>query len=160
MIPAAAVPPARKAWPLLTIFLFATILHAELTPRQKQLNLDSFEKVWTTIRDKHWEKKPGGLDWQAIHEEFRPKIEKADSMEQARAVMREMLDRLHQTHFAIFPSAVYNDVDVDDGGGGGGSPGIDIRVLDGLAVVTGIDPGSPAQNAGVQRGWIVVSVNG
>jgi len=145
---------------LLVLCLASCSLHAQLTPEQKRLNTASFEKVWTTIRDKHWEKKPGGLDWQAIHEEFRPKIEKADSMEQARAVMREMLDRLHQTHFAIFPSAVYNDVDVDDGGDGGGSPGIDIRVLDGLAVVTGIDPGSPAQNAGVQRGWIVVSVNG
>src|SRR5580658_3906510 len=153
MIPAAAVPPARKAWPLLTIFLFATILHAELTPRQKQLNLDSFEKVWTTIRDKHWEKNPGGLDWQAIHEEYRPRIEKADSMDAARTVMRQMLARLKQTHFAIFPASVYDDVDVDSGGDG--SPGMELRVLGGQAVVTRIDPGSTAEKAGVKTGWVV-----
>src|SRR5580658_11098247 len=112
MIPAAAVPPARKAWPLLTIFLFATILHAELTPRQKQLNLDSFEKVWTTIRDKHWEKNPGGLDWQAIHEEFRPRIEKAKNIDEVRGILKEMLGRLHQTHFGILPATVYEEVGV------------------------------------------------
>jgi len=28
-----------------------------------QLDLESFEKVWTTVRDKHWQVKPGGLDW-------------------------------------------------------------------------------------------------
>ena len=42
------------------------------TPAEHKLDLDSFEKVWTTIRDKHWEKNPGGLDWQKIHDEFRP----------------------------------------------------------------------------------------
>jgi carboxyl-terminal processing protease len=144
--------------PLLVLCLVSVSVQAQLTSEQKQLNTASFEKVWTTIRDKHWEKKPGGLDWQAIHDEFRPKIDKADSMEQARAVMREMLGRLHQTHFAIFPAAVYDDVDLEDGGEA--SPGIDLRILDGIAVVTGVDPNSPADYAGVKRGWMVVSVEG
>ena len=140
------------------ICVFCVSLQAQLTPAQKQLNTASFEKVWTTIRDKHWEKNPGGLDWQAIHAEFRPKIERAESMEQARAVMREMLGRLKETHFAIFPASVYNDVDI--GAAGDGSPGIDLRVLDGQAIVTSIDPGSPAEKAGVKLGWEIVSVGG
>jgi carboxyl-terminal processing protease len=144
--------------PLLVLCVVSVSVQAQLTQEQKQLNTASFEKVWTTIRDKHWETRPGGLDWQAIHDEFRPKIDKADSMDQARAVMREMLGRLHQTHFAIFPSAVYDDVDLEDGGEA--SPGIDIRVLDGIAVVTRVDPNSPADYAGVKPGWMVVSVEG
>jgi carboxyl-terminal processing protease len=144
--------------PLLVLCLASLYLEAQLTPAQKQLNTESFEKVWTTIRDKHWEKNPGGLDWQAIHDEYRPKIDKAESMDQARAVIREMLGRLHQTHFAIFPATVYNDVEV--AGGGDGSTGIEIRVLDGRAVVTSIDPGSPAERAGVHLGWAIVSVGG
>ena len=56
-----------------------------------QLDLDSFEKVWTTVRDKHWQTKPGGLDWQAIHDEYRPRVEKAASHDEARAVIQEML---------------------------------------------------------------------
>ena len=57
---------------LLVLCLVSCSLQAQLTPEQKRLNTASFEKVWTTIRDKHWEKKPGGLDWQAIHDEIPP----------------------------------------------------------------------------------------
>src|ERR1700691_6539791 len=102
------------------------------TAEQKQLNIASFEKIWTTVRDNHWEKKPGGLDWQAIHEEYRPKMERAESMDAARQVMRDMLARLKQTHFGIIPGSVYEEADADGGQeGGDGSPGIDVRVLDG-----------------------------
>ena len=145
----------------LLLFL-ATPTWAQLTAEQKQLNIDSFEKVWTTIRDKHWEKKPGGLDWQAIHEEFRPKIEKAETTDAARQVMQAMLGRLKETHFAIIPATVYDEA--DSGGDshlmGDGSPGVDLRVIDGHAVVTRVDPGSPAEKAGVKTGWIVASVEG
>ena len=84
----------------------------------KQQQVASFEKVWTTIRDKHWQKNPGGLDWQAIHGEFYPRIENAKSDEEALAIMREMLGRLKQTHFGIFPAAVFNDLDSEGGGDG------------------------------------------
>jgi carboxyl-terminal processing protease len=134
---------------------------SQYTAEQKRLNIASFEKVWTTIRDKHWEKKPGGLEWQAIHEEYRPRIERAESMEGARQVMRDMLARLKQTHFAIIPGSVYEEADADGGlAGGDGSPGIDLRVLDGHAVVTRVDPGSPAEKAGVKTGWEIVSAGG
>ena len=38
-------------------------------------------------------------------------MEAATSTEAARAIMREMLGRLKQTHFAIFPAAVYQVLD-------------------------------------------------
>ena len=115
-----------------------------LTPEQREKNIKSFEYVWTTVRDKHWDPKLGGLDWQAVHDELRPAIEKADSMEQARSVISDMLGRLHQTHFGIIPADVYSEVDAnaDDnkepGGGEGskkqshgeqGSIGFDVRVV-------------------------------
>lgn len=140
------------------LLLFGLLVHAQTSAEEKQLNVASFEKVWTTIRDKHWETNPGGLDWNTIHREFEPKIQAAQTTEQARAVMREMLARLKETHFAIFPSTVYEDVDV--GAGGDGTSGIDLRVLAGRAVVTGIDPGSPAAFAGIKPGWTVESVGG
>lgn len=142
------------------LILLALALSAQLTPDQKELNIESFEKIWTTIRDKHWEKNPAGLDWQAIHDEYRPKIDQADSMEAARGVMREMLDRLKQTHFGILPAATYSEVNGDDDDSGGGSTGIELRVLDHQAVVTRIDPGSPAEKAGVKTGWVVLSARG
>ncbi|HEY1757459.1 MAG TPA: S41 family peptidase [Bryobacteraceae bacterium] len=132
-------------------------------PRDRQVNLDSFEKVWSTIRDKHWEKNPGGLDWQAIHAEFRPKVEQAKNIDEVRAILKDMLSRLHQTHFGILPATVYEDAGLPadlDAGGGDGSAGIDLRVLDGQAVVTRVDPGSPAERAGVKPGWAVELAGG
>jgi carboxyl-terminal processing protease len=127
-------------------------------PSTHQLDLDSFEHVWTTIRDKHWEKKPGGLDWDAIHAEFRPRVERAQNIDEVRGLLREMLARLHQTHFGIVPAPVYQTV--AEAAAGEGSPGIDLRVLDGRAVVTRVDPGSPAERAGVKPGWIIATVDG
>lgn len=138
--------------------VLAASLNAQMLTPEKQRQITSFEKVWTTIRDKHWQKNPGGLDWQAIHAEYYPRIQNAKSDEEAVAIMREMLGRLKQTHFGIFPAAVYNDV--EGAGGGDGSPGIDLRVLEGKAVVTDLDPGSSAERAGVKRGWVIVSANG
>src|SRR5256884_6201310 len=78
---------------------------------EHQADLDSFEKVWTTVRDKHWQQKPGGLDWDAIHAEFRPRAEKASNIDEMRGLLREMLGRLKQTHFGIIPGSVYSDLE-------------------------------------------------
>ena len=144
-----------RPWPLA---LFALALYGQTAPTEHRKDLDSFEKVWTTIRDKHWEKNPGGLDWQAVHEEFRPKLEQARNRDEARAAIREMLGRLHETHFGIFPATVYDAVREESAGPG--SPGIDLRILSGQPVVTRVDPGSSAEAAGVRPGWVVQSVNG
>jgi carboxyl-terminal processing protease len=143
---------------LLGFCLSSLALFGQLTAEQKHRNLASFEKVWTTVRDKHWEKNPGGLDWQAVHREFLPKMEAAQSMDQARAVLREMLGRLKQTHFTILPSGIYDNVTLENAGDA--SPGIDTRVLKDHVVVTRVDAGSPAERAGVKPGWEIASVEG
>lgn len=135
------------------IYFLSIPVLAQLPAEQKQANLLSFETVWTTIRDRHWETKPGGLDWQAIHEEYRPRIETAATMEAARTVMREMIGRLKQTHFAIFPSAMYEVLDAE--GGGQGWPGFEARVLNGRVIVTDV----PKAGSGVKTGWEVLQVN-
>ena len=133
------------------------------SPSAHQLNLDSFELIWKTVLDNHWDPKMGGLDWQAVHDELRPKVEAAKSTDEARQAMSEMLGRLHQTHFGLLPRDVYQEMDSPgDGGGGsrGANPGIDLRVLDGRAVVVSVEAGSPAAAHGVKPGWEIARVNG
>ena len=126
-----------------------------LTPQQKQENIDSFEYVWKTVRDKHWEKNPAGLNWQTVHDEFRPKMDRADTMEAARAVMMDMLGRLHQSHFSIVPSDLYSDLDSSHSSSGDNTTGLDVRVLGSQVLVTSVDGGSPAAAAGVRTGWVI-----
>jgi carboxyl-terminal processing protease len=114
--------------------------------------------VWTAIRDKHWETKPGGLDWQAIHDEFKPKIDAADSLDAVRVVMSQMLARLHQTHFNIVPADLYSNVDASHSGDV--SAGIDVRVIGAQVLVTSVEPGSSAAAQGVRPGWEILKIAG
>jgi carboxyl-terminal processing protease len=148
----------RAVAALALVILTADSMCAALTPGQRQLSLQSFEYVWATIRDKHWQTKPGGLDWQAIHDEFRPKIEAADSMDAARAVMTQMLGRLHQTHFGIVAADVYSNVDASHGGEA--TAGIDVRVVGAQVLVVSVEPASSAALEGVHPGWEILKVAG
>lgn len=131
-----------------------------LSSDEKKLNIDSFEFVWTTIRDQYWDPSFGGLNWRGVHDELRPAIERASTMAEARYVMRQMIDRLGKSHFAIIPADVYSDLDEREEGGGSAVTGIDVRVLDGKAIVTGVDEGSPAAVEGVHPGWEITSLGG
>src|SRR4051794_35104759 len=61
-----------------------------LTEDQRQKNIDSFDIVWTTVRDKHFDPNYNGVDWNAVRTELRPKVERAKSLGEARAVMQDM----------------------------------------------------------------------
>jgi carboxyl-terminal processing protease len=132
---------------------------AAVTAAERQANIESFEHVWKTVADKHWDPKLNGLDWRAIHDELRPKVENAKNMDEARAAMADMLARLNLTHFGIFPQEVYKELG-DAEGSREANPGIGARVLDDRAVVVSVDPGSPAAEKGVKTGWEIVRIDG
>ncbi len=121
--------------------LAVTLYGATLTPERKQSNLDSFEYVWTTIRDKHWDKSLDGAEWKAVHDELQPKMEQAASMEAARRVLNDMIGRLHLTHFGVLPGDVYSQLH-------GGAEGMDVRIIEGRAILV----------RGKHKGWEVEGV--
>jgi carboxyl-terminal processing protease len=144
-----------------------------LSDAQRQLNAESFDTVYTTVKTRHWDPTLGGLDWDAVHRELRPKVEAATTMNEARGVMRDALSRLGQSHFGIIDRDAYEDIASDGGAGeegaaqpapeslagrGEGWTGIDVRVVDGRALVVEVDSNSPGSQAGVKTGWIVSSV--
>jgi carboxyl-terminal processing protease len=133
---------------------------APLTPEQRRLNLDSFEYVWKTVRDKHWDAKLGGVDWQAIHDELRPSMEAAQTMDESRQIVSSMLERLHQTHFGVIPADAYDTIDAksDPAPSDHGQTGIELRILSGRAVVASVAAESSAKDAGVAPGWEVVRI--
>jgi len=150
--------PLRLA-PLFVVLGMAVGAHA-LSRDQRKLNLDSFEFIWTAIRDQYWDPTFGGLNWKAVHDELRPRMERASTMPEARHVMREMIGRLGKSHFGIIPADVYGDLDERDEASGPATTGIDVRVLEGKALVTTVDDGSSAAAQGVRSGWEVLSVDG
>jgi carboxyl-terminal processing protease len=124
-----------------------------MTPDERQRQLDSFDHVWQTIRDKHWEIKPGGLDWNQVRAELRPKAEKATTTAEIRDDIREMLKRLKQSHFNLISAEAMGGL--SDTFFGDGQPGFEAQAIDSTALVTRVDPGVQ-----VKLGWRLVSVRG
>jgi carboxyl-terminal processing protease len=133
-----------------------------LTPEQRQRNLESFEHVWQTVRDKHWDPKIGGLDWRAVHDEFRPRMEKADNMAQCREILTAMLQRLGQSHFGIIPHTVYRELDqgTRPPAASPGVPGFDVRVVGDQVLVVAVTEKTSAAKLGVRPGWQVLKIAG
>jgi carboxyl-terminal processing protease len=115
---------------LLSLFLVtASLFGATLTPEQRQKNLDSFEFVWSTIKDKHWDASLDGPQWKAVHDELLPQMRTAESLSDARDVLRQMIARLHLTHYNIIPGDVYSDLQET------AKPlDVDVRVIEGKPV--------------------------
>ncbi len=133
-----------------------------ITEEQRKQYLDSFDYVWRTIRDKHWDPKLGGVDWKAAYDEHRPLVEKAQSSAESRSAMARMIDKLGQSHFQIIPGGAYSELTNASGKtrSGRGVPGFDIRVVQGDALVTEVEQGLPAEKAGVKLGWQVLRIDG
>jgi carboxyl-terminal processing protease len=116
---------------------------------------ETFEAVWTIVRDSHFDPAFDRAKWDRIGEELRPKARAATTAGELRAVLADMLGRLGLSHFAVIPSTPDTPGERSNLGG---HPGFDIRLIDKQIVVTDLD--THAAEAGVKRGWIVKAIDG
>jgi carboxyl-terminal processing protease len=131
-----------------------------LTEAQRERHIESFDLVWTTIRDRHWDPAIGGVDWDAARADLRPRVEAATTTRQARATMQELIARVGKSHFGIIPADAYETI--ADGQESlttrEGRTGLQVRVVGDEAVVVGVRPGSPAAQAGIVPGTVIRKV--
>jgi len=158
--------PAVKPRPLAAIALVlvltacaAPTLPPVLTPDERRLEIESFDYVWSTVRDKHFDPALAGLDWDGVRAELRPRAEQARTRDEVRDVLEDLVGRFKQSHFQIVPAELYEPAAAGSSGVVDGATGVDARVIDGSALVTQVTPGSPADRAGVMPGWELVRVD-
>ncbi len=138
-----------------------------MTEARRAEHVASFEYVWESIKQKHWDPDLNGVDWDRAREDLLPRVENAQSDEEARGAMNALLERLGQSHFGIIPGSAYEDLaevadtDLDsDTGSGQGWTGIDARLIDGEFLVTRVHEGSPAHRAKIEPGSIIAAIEG
>jgi len=141
-------------------------------PIDPELALSTFDAVWTIVRDEHFDPALGGLDWEAVRDELRPRASAATREGELREVLRHMLARLGQSHFALLPprprAAEVRSEAPDGPSGAGGAPlaaepgladpGLDVRLRAGRVLVSSVRPDSPAWQAGVRPGWVLTAI--
>ncbi len=121
--------------------------------------VESFEAVWQTIQDKHWspaqlEKLPGGGSWQGLREGYRKRVAAAQSQQEVREILREMVSKIGKSHYAIAGLERKGSRVMRQGGGTG--PGFRVGLVEGRVLVTGVS----VPESGVKVGWEVATVEG
>lgn len=118
-----------------------------------ELGLESFDAAWSAIDEQHFDPTFHGVDWAAVRAELRPRAAAAGNLEELRGVIREMLARLGQSHFQLTPREAMGTGEAGSSASPAGTVGLDLRWMDGAAVVVAVEPEGSADAAGVRPGW-------
>lgn len=133
---------------------------APQTRDRARLNQRVFDRVWSEVRRGYYDPTLHGVDWQAARAQFRPQALAAVDERGLYRVLNAMLDLLDDGHAAASPPAAVRRQEAQ----------FARRAVMGLTLMRGetpddwtverIRPGSPAEEAGVQLGWSLNSVDG
>jgi C-terminal processing protease CtpA/Prc len=139
---------------LLAMLLGLAACDSENGRSENEEYLENFEVVWQTVNDRYFDPSFGGLDWDEVHDRYRPLLAAAESDEEFYRTIHEMLFELNVSHLAVFPT------DELAPGSAEGSIGIDVRLLGDDIVITSVEPGSPGGEAGLQPGFVIQAIDG
>ncbi len=137
-------------------------------------NVRAFDEAWAQVRDKFYDPKLNGLDWNAIGRKYRPLA--ADANGDAARVINQMLAELRSSHTGYYTPdeiAYYDLADIFSGGLRDDLPkrfakgevaysgiGMITRVMDGRHFISGILAGFPADKAGLVVGDEILGADG
>ncbi len=132
----------------------------EAKPDAAQLRRESFEIVWRTINESHFDPTFGGVDWNKVRADYAPRVAAVKNDDEFYNLLRKMVEELKLSHFAIYPPGA---MDGASGGAGAqkarGQLGVDVRIVDNMAVITRVIPQSAAARGGLRRGYVITKIN-
>ena len=143
-----------KKIPVVLILLLVAVVSCAT----KYKNMKSFETVWQTIIEKHIDPTFSGLNWSEVHDRYQPLIAAAKNEEEFYLLVNKMLFELNISHNAVVPPDDLGQIDPILSAEG--SIGIDVRMIEGNAVITSVKSGSVGDQAGLRSGYIIKSIDG
>ena len=120
--------------------------------------LDIFDTVWQTINDSYFDPEFGGVDWRAEHDRYQPLIAQVDNDQTFYQLVNQMLWSLNVSHTGVGPVAEWSSAEPVVAAEG--TTGLGVRLLDGEAVVTRVEPTSAGEKAGLRPGFVLESIDG
>ncbi len=159
---------------ILISLILAVTLALGVSPQGASDPVATFDAAWEIVNETHFDSEFNGVDWVAVRNELIPRAEAAQSVDELREVINEMLARLGQSHFRLWPTGTGGAStmnlptqraaagEVREGGGGrsddlSGRVGFGVVSLEGRFLVRRVDEDSSAADAGVQPGWVVLT---
>lgn len=169
--PASPSTPSPTFTPLPTFTLTPTVLPPTATvtatptivPTPSALQLRVFEKLWRIVRDTYLYPDFNGLDWEAVGEEYRQRVEAGLTNDDFYAAMEEMIYRLGDDHSVFLPP---EDAAAESAEFAGENDYVGIGVLTTVVpqrkrvTILVVFPASPAERAGLQPHDNILAVDG
>lgn len=119
---------------------------------------DAFDNLVDKLSKEYAFTEYKNIDWEEIHTALRPQFEEADEQEDATLYRRALRDFARSIPDGHISGPQLIDEFLEETGGG---LGIAVRELDdGRVLVNFIQPGSPADEAGIELSAEVISING
>lgn len=119
-------------------------------------NLQVFDEAWRLVDRKYFDPKFSGIDWRAMRDKYRPLAAEATDDTALYRTLNRMCGEMRESHLVAIAPRRAHEIKTERKT----AVGMGWVILDGRRVVTDVIPGGPAAEAGVERGWIVVSRNG
>ncbi len=142
---------------------------------RRAARLAILDAAWRTVRDKHYDKTLGGLDWNAVRARYEPLALAAPSEAAFYRTLNQMIGELGQSHMMITGPGSEEEDDLEEltapgeaatsgpaapSSGRIGDPGLTVRVIEGRPTITAVRPRSAAERAGLEPGYIVTHIGG
>ena len=115
-----------------------------------------FEDVWETVHEKYYDPSFNGVDWRAVRERYRPRVDEAASDVEFYRLLKQMVGELHDAHTRFNTPEERREREREQAI----STGLSIYEVEGKPVVIGVEPDSDAARAGVEPGMIVQTIDG
>jgi carboxyl-terminal processing protease len=147
----------------LALFVGSVPVVAEPSPEVQARNVRIFDRAWTVVGRRYWDRSMHGLDWPAERARFLPRARAAEDPRALYAAINAMLGRLGDSHvYATSPERRDFMRGRRQGAGEGEQAGFgfDAYQTDDRWVIRSVQPGGPAAAAGMQIGWTLLSVDG
>lgn len=145
----------------LALIVFILLSASGTSPGQnpEAEHLQSFDRVWQTVYENHFDPTFGGIDWWAVRKQYRPKIAGADpeSIEEFIRITNDMLFELNLSHLLVASERMlktYMPVLFAEG-----DTGVEVRWMQERLVVR-TRSGFPGRTAGIRPGCIVTHIDG
>jgi len=138
------------------LLLLLLVAAAPLQAQGADSNLAAFDAATRIVERTHFDTTFNGVNWTALRDSLRPRA-MGVSRDSVRGLIRAMLSRLGQSHFAIFPSDV-SEASGEESLRESGTVGMDLGLVEGRIMVQEVEAGGAASSAGIRPGWIVTAV--
>ena len=154
---------ARIYSALLSLALTALVVHAQAQPvavvgavpkaDSSDLIERTFDQVWRTVKDKHFDPTFGGVNWDQVRVRYAARLAKIKTEAELYPLLQQMLGELHQSHFQVIsPDAVVSDDEVPRGTA---TTGIELQIIGTQAVISAVEPNSSAVHTGLRPGFVI-----